>query len=319
MANILDRQRDFLNSLGNFLNAQGVFPHLICWCILAFFFYVALPCHARTRTRTRTQTQTSSIVLTSSSSTPNGGTPGRHNTFPLLDRLLDEVPEVVRYFVLPKLNRIALTKLAQVEKRWHAAVLSSGLQRSATPPGMPLELFRFSLSVKKYTRFKLDGTLDVNGVSGMMIRRSHMSDALSVCGHMDIHRWAEEQMEWRSTWGTHICAHAAARGHLDILKCARALDYPWGPDTCAFAARGGHLDVLRWAWSHNCPWDHRTSRCAAQSGSLEVLRWAMAHGVPVDPMRWRYYQRLVRGEPHAINHWRTIPESRLQDWQIYCD
>ena len=321
MANF-DWQRDPLNWLADLyawledlLNARYVCPPLIL--ILAFFFY-ALMCWGGWEPDSDSDSDSDSDIVKSVDSFVVDYVAPPF-TFPLLDRLLEELPEVVHYFVLPMLNPNALTMLAQVGRRWHAAVLSSGLPRAATPPGIPLELYEFHRFIKHYTRSKLDGTLDVNSVSGMMIRQSYMSEALSVCRRMDIHRRAEEQMGRRSTWGTHICAHAAARGHLDILECARALDYPWGADTCAFAARGGHLDVLKWARSYHCPWDHRTSRCAAQSGSLEVLRWAMDHGVPVDPMQWRWYQRLLCGEPHAISHWRTIPESRLQDWQIYCD
>jgi hypothetical protein len=36
-----------------------------------------------------------------------------------------------------------------------------------------------------------------------------------------------------------------------------------------------------------------------------VLRWAMVHGAPVFPSRVQWYEHLLRGEPHAMDHLRT--------------
>nr|UDO47197.1 ankyrin repeat [Pandoravirus massiliensis] len=45
-------------------------------------------------------------------------------------------------------------------------------------------------------------------------------------------------------------------------------------DYMAALARRGHLGVLRWARAGGCPWDARTCAGAAKGGHLEVLQWA---------------------------------------------
>ena len=89
---------------------------------------------------------------------------------------------------------------------------------------------------------------------------------------------------------------------------AREHDCPWDEFTCAFAAERGHLDVLMWARAQHppCPWDVYTCMCAAQSAPLEVLRWAMEHGAPVHPSHAQWFEHLLRGEPHAMDHRRTF-------------
>lgn len=49
-----------------------------------------------------------------------------------------------------------------------------------------------------------------------------------------------------------VCEYAAAKGHLDCLRCARENGCPWDEDTCERAASGGHLDCLRWARVNGC-------------------------------------------------------------------
>ena len=91
-----------------------------------------------------------------------------------------------------------------------------------------------------------------------------------------------------------------------MLMWAREHDCPWDKQTCASAAEGGHLDVLMWAREHDCPWNQRTCMCAAESAPLEVLRWAMEHGAPIPPSHSQWYEHLLRGEPHAMDHHRTF-------------
>ena len=50
--------------------------------------------------------------------------------FPLLDRLLEVLPEVMERFVLPALDPTALALLARVGRGWHSIAVSSGLPRA---------------------------------------------------------------------------------------------------------------------------------------------------------------------------------------------
>ena len=54
----------------------------------------------------------------------------RHVMFPLLDRLLEDLPGVVERFVLPALDPTALALLARVGRGWHSIAVSSGLPRA---------------------------------------------------------------------------------------------------------------------------------------------------------------------------------------------
>ena len=44
-----------------------------------------------------------------------------------------------------------------------------------------------------------------------------------------------------------LCAAAARKGDLEELKALRVEKFPWDWRTCAGAAAGGHLEVLKWA------------------------------------------------------------------------
>jgi len=65
------------------------------------------------------------------------------------------------------------------------------------------------------------------------------------------------------------CSFAAAGGHLEVLKWARAHGGKW-EKTCASAAWGGHLEVLQWARAQGCSCDERTCAYAAQGGVAQV-------------------------------------------------
>ena len=95
---------------------------------------------------------------------------------------------------------------------------------------------------------------------------------------------------------------------MDVLQWAREHECPWDEQTCEAAAQGGHLDVLQWARERDCPWDESTCMCAAQSAPLEVLRWAMEHGAPIPPSQLQWYEHLLRGEPHDMDHLRIFKE-----------
>jgi hypothetical protein len=91
-----------------------------------------------------------------------------------------------------------------------------------------------------------------------------------------------------------------------VLKWAQEHHCPWNEETCEYAARGGHLDVLKWAREHDCPWDENTCAYAAYSAPLEVLQWAMEHDAPVAQSHTQWYEHLLRGEPHAMDHHRMF-------------
>jgi hypothetical protein len=74
-------------------------------------------------------------------------------------------------------------------------------------------------------------------------------------------RWALIQpssVSHRYAEGPITCIAAAAGGHLEALREARAAGCIWGADACHLAAAGGHLQLLRWVMDQGCPWDGRT-------------------------------------------------------------
>ena len=170
---------------------------------------------------------------------------GDHDAFPLLDRLLEELPEVLERFVLPAMDHTALALLARVGRAWCAAVMSSGLPRAGTTRVLPFKLNDFWRSVERLAWAKANGC----------------------------------------PWSGSACDFAAEGGHLDVLMWAREHDCPWSESTCTYAAEGGHLDVLMWAREHDCPWDEETCRFAAVGGYLDVLVWAREHGCPWNSIR----------------------------------
>jgi hypothetical protein len=129
---------------------------------------------------------------------------GDHDdTFSLLDRLLEDLPEVVERFVLPALDPTALALLARVRRDWHAVVVSSGLPCAGITEGAPLRVTEF-------------------------------------CGTVDRLAWAKAN---GCPWNERTCALAARGGQIELLKWARMPDCPWNERTCASAAVGGHLAV----------------------------------------------------------------------------
>jgi hypothetical protein len=168
---------------------------------------------------------------------------GNHNdTFSLLDRLLEDLPEVVERFVLQALDPTTLALFARVRREWHAVVVSSGLPCAGITEGAPLRVTEF-------------------------------------CGTVDRLAWAKAN---GCPWNERTCALTARSGRIEVLMWAREHDCPWDERTCACAAAGGHLDVLMWAWEHHCPWDEGMCVSAARGGHLEVLMLAWEHHFPWD-------------------------------------
>jgi hypothetical protein len=83
---------------------------------------------------------------------------GDHDdTFPLLDRLLEDLPEVVERFVLAALDPTAQALFARVGRGWRAVVMSSGLPRAGITEGMPLRVTTFCGSVELLAWAKANG------------------------------------------------------------------------------------------------------------------------------------------------------------------
>jgi len=162
------------------------------------------------------------------------------DTFPLLDRLLEDLPEVMERFVLPALDPTALALLTRVRRGWRAVVVSSGLRCAGITKRVPLTVTEFYGSVERLAWAKTNGC----------------------------------------PWNEWTCAYAARGGRVEIVMWAREHDCPWNEWTCAYAAAGGHLEVLKWAREHDCPWDEKTCANAAQGRHLNVLMWARKHHCP---------------------------------------
>jgi hypothetical protein len=70
--------------------------------------------------------------------------------------------------------------------------------------------------------------------------------------------------------GVKLCAAAAKRGDVQLLKWLREHGCAWDGMTCRWAALKGRLDILIWAHENGCEWDNGTCWCAAQT-------WSLAH------------------------------------------
>jgi hypothetical protein len=170
---------------------------------------------------------------------------------PLLGGLLNKLPEVLVKEVLPRLDCLDRTMLAQVGRPWRKAVRDSGLPRAPQKPEKPLNFAEFCTSVDRLAWAKANRC-----------------------------PWSKKDLSSHTgNYGRNACALAAQGGHLEVLKWARAHGCPWDDETYSNAARGGHLEVLKYAWEHDCPWFDRRYMCdnTVYDGHLEVLKWALEH------------------------------------------
>ena len=114
---------------------------------------------------------------------------------------------------------------------------------------------------------------------GILTRTTARAAAASVA-RVEWARSCASEKDWEWYMKPRLCREAAARGHLEVLKCLRAEGCPWDELACAEAAGGGHLEVLKWLRAEGCPWDEWACAKASQSGHLEVLKWLLAEGCP---------------------------------------
>ena len=108
-------------------------------------------------------------------------------------------------------------------------------------------------------------------------------------GDLEMLKWARSQevVEYGEggpcPWDSDTCLRAAEAGHLNILQWARSQNPPCkGGGSCSAAAKGGQLEVLKWLRSQDppCGWSAFTCTSAAASGHLDVLQWLISEGCP---------------------------------------
>ena len=78
-----------------------------------------------------------------------------------------------------------------------------------------------------------------------------------------------------------VAKHYARAGNQSVLEHLKPY---WSPilceDICENAAFRGHLKLLKWARANGCPWNSKVCWLAAHSGHFEVLKWLIANGCP---------------------------------------
>jgi len=200
---------------------------------------------------------------------------------PLVERLLQELPEVFAAEVMPWLDPADRAMVAQVAPPWLAAVVASGLPCAGKTAGVSLKLGEFVGSVGRLAWAKANGCPWVEGTCALVAEG----------GQVDVLRWAREhECPWIEE---SICTIAAQGGHLEVLMWAWERGCSMNEETCAAAAGGGHLAVLRWAREHGCPWSENLEaqpemnccELAAGGGHLGVLQWLWEYNCPVDEER----------------------------------
>lgn len=74
---------------------------------------------------------------------------------------------------------------------------------------------------------------------------------------------------------------AAMAGRISVLMHMEANGIEWRhADVCAAAAMKGHLHVLKWARKHGCAWDDRVCNLSDANGWEHVRFWADRNGCP---------------------------------------
>jgi hypothetical protein len=99
----------------------------------------------------------------------------RDDTFLLLDRLLEDLPEVVERFVLPVLDSTATALLARLGRVWRAVAVSSDLPCAGITEVVPLSKGHGVLRVCRATRVGESERLPV-GRDNVYICRSGRAD-----------------------------------------------------------------------------------------------------------------------------------------------
>ena len=149
---------------------------------------------------------------------------------PLLDGLLEGLPEVLAAEVLSRLVPTDVVMFGQVGRACRAAVVAFGA---------PKEDGYFSDSSEEEGFF----SEVTEGAGPLLLRDEHF------VGSVERLAWAKAR---GCRWDEGPCQYAARYGHLEVLRWAWQHRCPWDSTVCCWAARGGHLEVLRWARQHDC-------------------------------------------------------------------
>ena len=237
-----------------------------------------------------------------------------HASSPLFEPLLDELPDVARYEVLPRLDPTSRALLRRAGRGCRAAVEAA--------VGLP----RAGRGGSRLNRVDFEGTpallawAKTNGCPwdwlGVFLQEQSAADlfAAEVLWRLDPIDRTFLAQTWRlcrtvvlgsdltraGTGGgavTHkLSEFCTSVGRLAWAKengCLRPRSHmtalldaaPWDtlshldpPGVCAYAAFGGRLDVLQWAREHGCPWNETTPWFAAAGGHLQVLQWRGSTG-----------------------------------------
>jgi hypothetical protein len=231
--------------------------------------------------------------MAESQSSPAGKT-----AFKLLERLRDEVPEVVETHIFSKLNTASKRMLTCTDRRWRTRTVSFYERLQIRDPEVDLRL-------KVYM----------------------------FCGSVQLIAWAKQK---GCPWDEKTCATIATIGNIDVLKWAREHGCPWNYKTCTEAATEGHVEMLQWLCDNDCKLDtigpdapqlaHMPHTCgshsqreggqfsydafdgAAKNGHLNVLRWALQAGACK-----AYFERTCKNAA-AGGHLEILQWARERDY-----
>ena len=200
---------------------------------------------------------------------------------PILERFVEEAPDVFNRHVLPRLDDGDLAVLAMVNQKMREFVFAS-------PVGDVRDVAAVRRQLARVRNF-------VGSVGRMAWAKERgcpwdkdTFECIAEFGNVEVAKWAKER-GCVSELDVHpdLCYKAASGSQLEMLQWLRANGAPWdgfrwNERTCAEAAKGGHLEVLQWARDNGAPWDKETCMEAVRGGHLEVLKWARANGCPWD-------------------------------------
>jgi hypothetical protein len=179
----------------------------------------------------------------------------------------------------------------------HYSIFKWALKNNCPSSGIDWSVISYSICVFAISRGQFD-VLQWAVENGCPLRNTDVCAKAASKGYLPILKWLRI---YKSPWNEKTCYKAAQKGHLDVLKWARENNCPWNERTCYKAARNGHLNVLQWARENDCPWNFKTCYKASKGGHLDVLKWAMNNGCPYN-MKVPIYAAL-KGHLHILKWW----------------
>jgi len=120
----------------------------------------------------------------------------------------------------------------------------------------------------------------------------------------------------------------AERGYINVIKWARAHQFPWSELAFTSAARYNKLETLKYLKENNCPLA-AASVCmlAASNNNLEILRWGLDNGCKMsaavynmaaykgslDVLQWLHENEPEKHRPREVvvisvlhKHWKVV-------------